>query len=107
VTEPHTCCDQIVRATADIEAIEIASRQTRVDTQKWRDDHEQRQAETVNRLFATMENNQKTLAARLDTIEDKLANRLPPWATLAFTAGGTCIGILVTIVVFLSQHFIR
>jgi hypothetical protein len=36
---------------------------------------------------------------KMDTLIDSLRNRLPLWATMAFTAGGGTIGVLVTLVV--------
>jgi hypothetical protein len=36
---------------------------------------------------------------KMDDIIEKLRNRLPTWATMLFTAGGTVIGILATLAI--------
>ena len=46
------------------------------------------------------------VSTKADTAElDKLHNRLPLWATWAFTSMGGIVGALVTALFFLAQHF--
>lgn len=110
----HACCDDIIEAKADIRAMSQSSAQSRADAQVWRDAHVASNDATFERFGlsitearASVTRLQDTIDARLASIENKLSNRLPPWATFGGIAMGTVIGSLVTLVVMLSQHFIE
>jgi phage shock protein A len=49
----------------------------------------------------------KADAAELKAVNEELNKRLPVWATWALTAAGGIIGVLVTIVIMLTQHFVK
>jgi hypothetical protein len=123
--EAHACCDDIIAAKADIRAIEQGNAQSRIDAQKWRDDHEARNNETFQRFGGEIADNRRAIDAlrnemvrrfdamdtsldlRLKGIEDKLANRLPGWATLGFTVAGLTIGTLVGVILDLGGKLLH
>jgi hypothetical protein len=100
------CCDEIVAAQVAVDALESDALAWRKDAQIWRDGHEARNAEAFDRAFRLIEESNLALNKRLGGIEEKLNSRLPLWTTTMFTIGGATIGILVTIVVMLGNHFI-
>ena len=87
------CCADIIEAQGDIEVLQRDVDENAKAAERWRYEHERKQDESMARLFT-----------RLDSIDEKLANRLPAWATMAFAIGGGVIGSLITIVVMLSTH---
>ena len=121
----HVCCDDIIAAKADIRAIEQASAVSRTDAQKWRDDHDARNNETFQRFGTEIASNRTAVVAlhtemstgfanmtagfneRLASIEEKLSNRLPGWATLGFTVAGLTIGTLVGIILDLGSKLLH
>jgi hypothetical protein len=125
VPDAHACCDDIIAAKADIRAIEQAAATSRADAQKWRDDHEMRNNETFQRFGTEIAANRNAVDAlrtemnkrfdamgdsldlRLKSIEDKLSNRLPGWATLGFTVAGLTIGTLVGIILDLGGKLLH
>jgi tetrahydromethanopterin S-methyltransferase subunit G len=114
MSDVHACCDDIIAAKADIRALEQSTAQARIDAQKWRDDHEARNNETFQRFGNEIALNRSAgdalrveMNRRFDGIEDKLANRLPPWATLALTLCGTTIGILIGVILDLGGKLLK
>jgi hypothetical protein len=100
------CCDEIVAAGIAVEGLVHDGEVSRRDAQIWREQHEQRNSESFARAFSSIEKMNSDMNARLTSIEDKLSNRLPLWATIMFSTGASIIGVLVTIVIMLTNHFI-
>ncbi|MFA6167788.1 MAG: hypothetical protein WC700_14300 [Gemmatimonadaceae bacterium] len=74
------------------------------DAVRWRSAHERDNRETFDRMFAALEGQTAKFDTRLLNIEKQLSSRLPLWATLMFTLGGTAIGALVAIIIALMNH---
>ena len=121
----HACCDDIIAAKADIRAIEQSAAVSRADAQTWRNDHDARNNETFQRFGTEIASNRNAVDAlraemasgftnmtagfneRLASIEEKLSNRLPGWATLGFTVAGLTIGTLVGIILDLGGKLLH
>lgn len=83
------CCPEIVKAGADIDALE-----------DWRAEHEVREKDNFNLLM----NQLIAIQAEQAELRKMLANRLPGWATFVLTMAGGTIGLLVGIILELSRR---
>jgi hypothetical protein len=91
----HKCCAEIITAGAEIELLQRDTVANLEESRRWRMAHETSNSDAFNRLFT-----------RLDSIDDKLANRVQPWIVWVFAIGGGAIGSLLTIIATLVTHFI-
>lgn len=89
-----TCCAQVIKATADIAAIESEMDDIREDVQRWRQQHEHREEGQFNLMM----NQLVAIQAEQSEMRKMLVARLPVWATLLLTGAGATVGMLLGII---------
>jgi len=99
---PNELCSAHAGLVASHDALAKTVSDGHQDTVRWRDQHIEDNKEAFDRVFAELKADREENGKRWD----RLANRLPLWATLMFTIGGSIVGALVAIIVMLANHIL-
>lgn len=93
------CCDDIIEAKVDIDNLAQDLRQYKDDAQRWRDQHEDRNAAAIDGLQSELAD----IKRDIKEIRRLMTTWVNPVISVVITLMGTLLGAAVAVIVMLSH----